>query len=141
MKDAPGRGSDGRSRGPWDHPEQGSATALAVGVVAGLVTMLLTGLVLVSVLVAGQQARTAADLAALAGMGRIVEGGDRRTACAAARQVATDNGAVLDDCNLIVPASDPWGQVRITTRRDVAGTPWSATAVAVAGGVATTQRP
>lgn len=131
-------------RPPWSprvrphHPsrERGSATVLAVGVVAGLVTMMVTGLWLVSVLVAGQQARTAADLAALAGMGRIVEGFGAPQACAHARTVAGDNGATLTGCRHDLTGSDPWGEVRVSVERAVPGTPWTASAQAVAGGAA-----
>lgn len=118
------------------HPyrERGSATVLVVGVVVGLVTMMVTGLWLVSVLVAGQQARTAADLAALAGMGRIVEGFDASRACAHARTVAGDNGATLTGCRHELTGSDPWGQIRVGVESAVPGTPWTASARAVAGG-------
>ena len=55
--------------------DRGSATMLAIGVVGGLATVLVTALALVAVLVAGQQARTAADLAAhrciVEGLGRL----------------------------------------------------------------------
>lgn len=118
------------------HPyrERGSATVLVVGVIAGLVTMMVTGLWLVSVLVAGQQARTAADLAALAGMGRIVEGFDASRACAHARTVAGDNGSTLTGCRHELTGSDPWGEIRVGVERAVPGTPWTASAQAVAGG-------
>lgn len=113
----------------------GSGTVLAIGVVAGLPTLLVSALVLASVLVAGQQARAAADLAALAGLGRVVTGHGEATACGVAAEVARDNGGQLGSCVTVPTDGEPWPRVRVTVTSTVAGTPWTTTARAVAGGV------
>lgn len=64
-----------------------------------MVLALLTALlVLGSALVGGGRARTAADLAALAGAGRLLEGRPEPAACAEAARVAAANGARLVEC-------------------------------------------
>ncbi|MGA4923262.1 Rv3654c family TadE-like protein, partial [Bacillus subtilis] len=73
--------------------ERGSGTVLAAGLVAVIATLLLAGLLVAAVAVAGQRARTAADLAALAGAGEAVTGADEVRVCEVARQVAARNGA------------------------------------------------
>jgi secretion/DNA translocation related TadE-like protein len=115
--------------------ERGSGTVLAVGVVAGLSSLLVLALLVVAVLSAGQRARTAADLAALAGAGRLVQGEGERTACAVAAQVAEDNDGSVRSCGATVVGPDPWPRLRVIVTSEVAGTPWLATAEAVAGGV------
>lgn len=115
--------------------ERGSASVLAVGLVAGLAMLLVTALVLVSVLVAGQKARAGADLAALAAAGAVVEGGEESAACAVADRVARDNGSELAGCGLQEHAGQPWPAVTVTVSREVVNTPWTVTARAVAGSV------
>lgn len=124
-----------RCRAAAARPEAGSGTVLAIGVVAGVATVLVTALVLASVLVAGQQARSAADLAALAGMGRVVSGYGEPDACAVAARVARDNGGHLSGCRTVPADGEPWPRLRVTVTRAVAGTPWTTTAEAVSGGV------
>lgn len=127
-------GARGRSSArAWT--DAGSGTVLAIGVVAGLATVLVSALVLASVLVAGQQARAAADLAALAGAGQVVTGAGESVTCGLAEEVARDNGGRLAGCVLVHAQGDPWPQVWVTVTTAVAGTPWTATARAVAGGV------
>ncbi|WP_122261161.1 Rv3654c family TadE-like protein [Ornithinimicrobium cerasi] len=119
-------------------PERGSGTVLAVGLVAVVSTLLLAGLLVAAVAVAGQQARTAADLAALAAAGQVVHGGDEPTTCAVARQVAERNGGGLTGCSVVGPAKaepGPLGTVEVVVTRPVAGTAWEVTARARAGGV------
>lgn len=116
-------------------PDAGSGSVLAIGVVAGLATLLVSALVLASVLVAGQRARAAADLAALAGLGRVVTGHDESAACRVAAQVARDNGGELGSCRTAPSEGEPWPRVHVVVTSGVAGTPWTATARAVAGGV------
>ena len=113
--------------------ERGSASVLALGVVLGLVAVLLSGLLLVAVLVAGQRARSAADLAALAGAGAVVDGAGQDGACHEAAAVATANGVRLTECSLMAGAG-VWPDVRVTAECDVSGTSWTTAAVAVAGG-------
>lgn len=126
---------DGPRRPRKEGVDRGSATILAVGVVGGLATVLVAALALVSALVAGQQARAAADLAALAGAGQVVLGAEAQ-ACATARTVAERNGARAEACELRPHGTDPWPRVLVTVSRDVSGTPWAATARAAAGGAA-----
>jgi secretion/DNA translocation related TadE-like protein len=66
----------------------------------GLATVALAGLVAAigSVLVARHRAQSAADLGALAGAGRVVEGPD--AACTRAGQLVTANGAWLAGCRI-----------------------------------------
>lgn len=123
------------TRGP-SGADAGSGTVLAVGVVAGLTTLLVSALVLAGVLAAGQQARSAADLAALAGAGQVVTGHGQPAVCGVAGEVARANGGQLQGCALVRADGDPWPRVQVTVTTAVAGTPWTATARAVAGGVA-----
>lgn len=116
-------------------PEQGSASVLAIGVVAGLALLLVTALALVSVLVAGQQARSAADLAALAAAGRVVSGAEPQVACREAGLVARQNRAELVSCGARPQPGQPWPAITLTVSRAVPGTPWTVSADAVAGTV------
>lgn len=121
------RNVTGRSRaGPG--ADRGSATVLAIGVIGGLTALLVAALALVSVLVTGQQARTAADLAALAAAGQVVLGAGREQACAEAAAVAGRNGVRLQSCALEPHDGQPWPRVLVSVQRDVASTPWSLTA-------------
>lgn len=122
-----------QQRGVWS-ADRGSATILAVGVVGGLAAILVAALALVSVLVAGQQARAAGDLAALAGAGQAVLGAGPAEACAAVNVVANRNGARVESCTLRAHGTQPWPRVLVTVSRQVSGTPWRVTARAAAGG-------
>lgn len=106
---------------------------MAVGVIAGLAAVLLAALTLAAVLVAGQQARTAADLSALAAAGQVLAGAGKDRACAEADAVAARNGGRLEACDVRLDPGRPWPTVLVDVRRDVAGTPWSLTARATAG--------
>lgn len=78
--------------------ERGSATVLGLGAIL-LMLAVLVGFLLVGAAVRGSlQARAAADAAALAGAGVLLEGGDEATACAAAGDLAVANGADLLRC-------------------------------------------
>ncbi len=71
-------------------------------VVGGIVLTLLVGacaLVLVGVVRATHQARSAADLAVLAGAQTLARGATARAACARANAVAGSNGATLRVCS------------------------------------------
>lgn len=127
---APRAAPRGRARPAWD---RGSATILAVGVVGGLATVLGAALLLVSVLVAGQQARAAADLAALAGAGQSVLGVGPARVCAVVDDVAHRNGATTTSCELRPEEFSAWPGVSVTVVRQVAGTPWTVAARAAAG--------
>lgn len=84
-------------------PERGSMTVLALAAGAVLLILTLAGAQLVAAAVAAHQARSAADLAALAGAGAAQEGPSRP--CAAAADVATRNGADLTGCAVAVDGS------------------------------------
>lgn len=80
--------------------DRGSGTVLAAG--AAVLLVLVTGvLLLVGAALAGSsRARTAADLAALAGAGELLRGARGSGACATAGTVAHDNGAELLSCTV-----------------------------------------
>jgi secretion/DNA translocation related TadE-like protein len=108
--------------------DRGSATVLAVGVVAVLLMLTASGLLLLSAVVASHRARAAADLAALAGAAALVRGPPGTTACGSAWQVARANGGHLAQCHVLGEALEVTVEV----------TPWPdrlgrATAVARAG--------
>lgn len=89
--------------------ERGSATVLAVGVIAVLILLLGGALTVARVVRASGQAAAAADMAALAGA-RVLQASSAVSACAEARRSVTDNGAVLVSCtaqgqNLLVQVS------------------------------------
>ena len=107
---------------------------LAVGLVGVLATLLVAGLLVAAVAVAGQRARTAADLAALAVAGRTLEGADAATACAAGGHVAGLHDAAVLSCTVRTDAQGlPRATVEVGT--EVAGTRWRATARSAAGGI------
>lgn len=117
---------------PWAKDgDRGSGSVLALAV-AGLVAVVLAGgLVVAAVALAGQQARTAADLAALAAMGGLTGGttsaeassgspgsgtaapssgsvagtGASGPACGLAARVAERNGATLVECSAHGPGA------------------------------------
>jgi hypothetical protein len=113
---------------------------LAVGLIGVISTLLVAGLVVAAVAVAGQRARTAADLAALAAAGAAVTGADAATSCGVAQELAAHNGAVLATCALLHD-TDQTGAgltlpaVEVTVTRQVAGTLWNVAARSRAGGV------
>lgn len=85
-------------RPPDGHRDRGSGSVLVVSTVAALVLVLTMLLVLAAALVAGARARTAADLAVLAGAGRLLQGATDPVACAEAGRVAGENGGQLQEC-------------------------------------------
>ncbi|TWE09998.1 Rv3654c family TadE-like protein [Rudaeicoccus suwonensis] len=82
--------------------QQGSATVLVVGIVGVLVSLLFGAMALVSAVQASHQARAAADMAALAAAGVMVDPGAASTsgACAAAGTVAHRNHARMAGCEV-----------------------------------------
>lgn len=98
------RGAARHRAGPVHDPaggpakERGGATIclLAVGLV--FVVVGLFGAAVASARAARQQARVAADFAALAGAGRVLDG--RPTACGRATEIAAANGGRLVGCRL-----------------------------------------
>lgn len=140
--------------------DRGSGTVLAVSLIAVLATLLVAGLLVAAVAVAGQRARTAADLAALAGAGAALDGAAEARVCEVARQVVVRNGAEAVQCRTGSAAAGsaaagsaaagsaaagsaaeavrgvlPSTVVEVVVSREVAGTGWVVTARARAGGV------
>lgn len=79
-------------------PDRGSGSVLVVGVVLALLVLTAGGLVVGSAVVASGRARTAADLAALAGAAALQRGSSSGGACAEAGRVASANGSRLMGC-------------------------------------------
>lgn len=147
-----------RVRGPvrrpvQPDPDRGSASVLALAVVGMVVALLAAGLLIGAVAVAGQSARTAADLAALAAAGRVTTGQSVQEACSVAAEVAQDNGARITGC-AVRPAESGAARsgavggsgsavtgaravptVEVEVGRAVAGTRWTVRAKAAATGV------
>lgn len=80
-----------------DHPEQGSGTALALGLVAVLLILLIFITGLFGVMTAKKRASTAADLSALAAAD-AARGLREGEPCEVAAQVAEDNETHLAGC-------------------------------------------
>lgn len=78
--------------------ERGSATLVAVAMMAVLLAITLGGSVFSSAVIARHRAQAAADLAALAAAGRV--GSGPQSACMWASSVATANRARLTACTL-----------------------------------------
>lgn len=141
-------GAEPRSRAKWfrvswsrawsRQPERGSATVIGLGLIGVIASLLVAGLLIGAVALAGQQARTAADLAALAAAGRLAEGAPPGQACSTAAEVAERNQGRLVTCDL-VDGGDPAGRVIPTVEVEVltealAGR-WNAGARAAATGI------
>lgn len=86
-------------------PEQGSGTVLVIGVIGAVAAVLLGALALISAAEASTRARTAADLGALAGADRLVNGG-AESPCATAQHIVRDNGGALASCTVDGDAID-----------------------------------
>lgn len=114
--------------------DRGSGTVLAVGLVGVLATLLIAGLLVTATAMAGQRARTAADLAVLAVAGRALEGAAGESACAVGAQVAARHGASVVSCR-VVATLDGLPRAEVEVSKVVEGTPWAARARAAAGGV------
>ncbi len=106
------------SRGPRE--DEGAATPVVLGLCAVLsaVAVLLTALA--SVAVARHRAAAAADLAALAAAGAVLEG--EPAACARAGQVASAQGGRLVSCALTGELADVVVEVRPPGRLGELGT-------------------
>jgi secretion/DNA translocation related TadE-like protein len=91
--------------------DRGSAS---IWVLACAVLVVLVGVLAslrASAVLARHRAESAADLAALAAAGRI---GVDSEGCAAARSIATDNGAALERCHLVLDPDGRSGTVDVT---------------------------
>jgi secretion/DNA translocation related TadE-like protein len=78
--------------------ERGSATVLMLAVIVAVLTLTVCGLLLSSAVLASHRARAAADLAALAAAGALLQGQPSPAACQAAQTVATANHGRLRRC-------------------------------------------
>lgn len=129
------RGSTSVRCPPHREHEQGSGSVLVLGTLAMLLTLLTALLVLAAALTTGAQARTAADLTALAAAGELV-GGLPAQACGTAEEVAGLNGARLLECQTGRHADGaPRVTVLVAVDSPLSGVP-AARARARAGGVA-----
>ena len=77
---------------------RGSVTVVMVGVIASLLILTISGLLLASAVLASHRARTAADLAGLAAVGVLMQGGPGVAACDLAAQVTAMNHGRMEDC-------------------------------------------
>lgn len=100
------------SRAPTCRPrdDSGSATVLAVGVIVAVLTVTVGGLAVTGALWAAHEARSSADLAALAAAGDFQQHADPVRACAAARRIARAQRARVLQC-----AVDTGGVATVTT--------------------------
>lgn len=80
--------------------DAGSASVLAVGVIAALLAITLGALAVLSAVRSSHVARSTADLAALAAAGRIEQSGDPAGACEEARRVAGLHDAAVVACTV-----------------------------------------
>lgn len=93
--------------------ERGQGTVVALGVIGATLVLMVGALDVSRSVAAAHIARSAADLAALAGARTAVLGGSAASACGDARRIAVANGAVLVACRL---ADDGSVWVRVTVR-------------------------
>jgi len=97
--DVPGldrRGTGGSGAG--GSGELGSATVVVLAVIAVVMMLTVSGLLLASAVLASHRARAAADLAALAAAGALIQGGSAGVACQRAVKIAEANHAHLLSC-------------------------------------------
>ena len=81
--------------------DRASATVAAVGVMAVLLLLTLSALTLSSAMVASHRARSAADLASLAGASALMRGEAVAAACARATAIAWRSGAAVVSCAVV----------------------------------------
>lgn len=86
----------GRGRG--DRADRGAASVWSMGALAALLSVTVAALHLGGVAVARHQAESAADLAALAGAGRVVAG--EQAACERAARITERMRVRLDSCRV-----------------------------------------
>lgn len=77
---------------------RGSVTVVMLGVVVSVLTLMLSGLFLASAVLASHRARSAADLAALAGAAVLMKGEPSMAACASAALVSAINHGRMEEC-------------------------------------------
>lgn len=109
--------------------ERGSASIIVLGITGALLILTISGLALGSAVIASHRARSAGDLAALAGASAVMRGEATGAGCAVAGRVAAANGARLSRCGVVAGASL---RVEVLVSPSLRGL-GQATAVAVAG--------
>ena len=112
--------------------ERGGGTVLTSALLLVILVAMLTGMWCVGWIGAAHRARSAADLAALAGARAMVGGAD---ACRQARRVAEENGGVVRSCRVEGTIQQFVVRVRVSVvlRPHITGGPRAVTADAVAG--------
>lgn len=110
--------------------ERGSGTVLALAAIGVLCAVLLAGLAIGSALLASAQARTAADLAAVAGAQQLVFAAGDGAVCARAQGIVHANDAVMTSCAVVETDEGPAVTVQVKASAGVLG---QATATARAG--------
>lgn len=103
--------------------DRGSGSVLVVGAVAVLLVVGSAALVLVGVVRATHEARSAADLAALAGAQRLATGSSSMQACAGAARIAAGNGARLSRCVADEGSGEVVVEVTVEQTTSAAGAP------------------
>lgn len=126
----PGPGAGSRRQ----DPEAGVATALSLWLTLALLTVLAALVLLAGAVTVTQRARTAADLAALAGAGELLRGGGDDQVCGVARQAAKRNEGEMAGCR-VVSGSGPAPRVEVETRARVPRTGITLTVRAAASAV------
>ncbi len=99
MADSAGTVADSRSGGPDDARDFGVSTVFACLAVGLMMAVTVIGIRLGGAMLARQQAETAADLGALAGAARILQGSG--AACAAAGRLVTANLGTMASCTVV----------------------------------------
>lgn len=118
--------------------DRGSGTVLGLAAIGVLCVLLVAGLMVSSALLASNQARTAADLAAVGGAQRLLVAQGDASVCARAAEVALRNAARLESCKVGQTAnSGPTVTVVVSVKAGVLG---NATASAKAGLTVNEQR-
>lgn len=116
---------------PDGHPvdaaaDRGSATVLGLAVIGVVTLVMVAALTIASVAVTAHQARTAADLSAIAAAQVLLGGGADTAACERAGRVAGDNDAALTRCTVARQATGAAAgpRVAVTVSRDTMLTWW-----------------
>ncbi|MDR0284899.1 MAG: hypothetical protein LBI33_08430 [Propionibacteriaceae bacterium] len=115
--------------------ESGSSTLAVIVVSAASIVVLLVGTVALRSVLAAHEAREAADLAALSAATQATRVLNDDEPCAAARQVATTNGAELTGCEIVRAGAEVAVRVEVTValRLGGLGLPGTVSAVSYAG--------
>lgn len=121
--------------GRTNKADRGNGTLLGLGLILAAVALIGLGLLIQSWVLVQHRVEAAADLTALAVAQQAADQVGQSQACAAGAVVAERNGAVLDDCEVVV-ALDQVGvkvSVSATLTRRLPGLPGQAHATSYAG--------